>query len=175
MALPEPPEFALEAALEALHEVSFGWARSCCHGDADDAADVLQTAYAKVLSGAAKFGGRSAFKTWFFGVIRLTALERSRGGARQLVLDAGDPLDATTSAPADVAYIEAEDGHALRRALDQLPARQHEVLHLVFYQDMSIAEAALVMGVSLGSARTHYERAKQRLRTLLSPGLRRTS
>lgn len=175
MALPEPPEDPVEASLESLHEASFGWARSCCHGDADNAADVLQTAYAKVLSGAARFGGRSAFKTWFFGVIRLTALEGSRSGARQLALDVGDPLAATTSAPADAALIEAEDGEALRRALEELPARQHEVLHLVFYQDMSIAEAALVMGVSLGSARTHYERGKQRLRTILSPALRRTS
>jgi RNA polymerase sigma-70 factor (ECF subfamily) len=42
------------------------------------------------------------------------------------------------------------------------------VLHLVFYQDLSISEAAVIMGVSLGSARTHYERGKARLRELLS-------
>jgi RNA polymerase sigma-70 factor (ECF subfamily) len=41
------------------------------------------------------------------------------------------------------------------------------VLHLVFYQDLSIAEAADVMDVGLGTARTHYERGKARLRQLL--------
>jgi RNA polymerase sigma factor (sigma-70 family) len=60
----------------------------------------------------------------------------------------------------------------LRRCLQQLPARQAEVLHLVFYQDLTINEAANVMRVGIGSARQHYERGKARLRTLLQPDFR---
>ena len=69
--------------------------------------------------------------------------------------DAGDALDARATAD------------RLRGALRKLPSRQREVLHLVFHEDMTIEVAAGVMGVSVGTARTHYTRGKDRLRSLL--------
>ena len=163
----------LRAELERCHPHSYGWALSCCAFDHAEAEDVLQTAYLKVLQGRAQYDGRAAFKTWLFGVIRNTAAEaRRRHWLRHLRLRTGQPENEVRVQPAEQATVleRAEDAQAFRLALARLPRRQQEVLHLVFYQDLSVAEAAEAMGVSVGSARTHYARAKGRLRELLNAG-----
>lgn len=158
----------LEAWLERLHEESFGWAVSCCNGDRVRAEDVLQSAYVRVIGGQAVFGGRSTFRTWLFGVIRRVAWEQQRRvrteWTRTLRLDHPDVRLVREDAAAD----DVDASRRLQAGLAQLPERQREVLHLVFYQDMSIAEAAAVMDISVGSARTHYERGKARLKALLA-------
>src|ERR671926_1848785 len=68
----------LERELERLHAASFGWALGCCGRDRDEAEEVLQTVYVKVLDGGATFDGRSSLKTWLFAVIRRTALAHRR-------------------------------------------------------------------------------------------------
>jgi RNA polymerase sigma-70 factor, ECF subfamily len=156
----------LRAELERHHPACVGWARSCCKWDKSEADDVLQTTYLKILDGRAEYRAQSGFKTWLFAVIRRTAAEqRRRQMVRRLLL-------AKVELPAadDVLGSPAErDGNAeLLKALDVLPRRQREVLHLVFYEDMRIEDAAEIVGVSVGTARTHYERGKARLRQLLS-------
>jgi len=69
---------ALRNALEAQHLESYGWALSCCRRRRDEAENVLQLVYLKVLSGKAVFDGRSSFKTWLFAVIRKTAAHEFR-------------------------------------------------------------------------------------------------
>ena len=160
----------LRANLERYHSESFGWALSCCAHNHGEAESVLQSVYLKVLEGKARFDGRAAFKTWLFAVIRRTAAdERRRHWLRGFgLLKYGEravPVQAAVSP--DEALFRAEQQTQLRRALAELPRRQREVLHLVFYHELSLAEAAEVLRVSLGAARTHYERGKKRLRQLL--------
>ncbi len=160
----------MRTQLAEHHADSYGWALACCGRDPEMAEDVLQTAYLKVLQERARFDGRSAFKTWWFAVIRQTAAdERRRHWMRQLKLAAfGSEQAGASHEEAFGAASDNADRQALfAKALAALPARQREVLHLVFYQELSIEQAAGVIGVSVGTARTHYERGKQRLRDWL--------
>jgi RNA polymerase sigma-70 factor (ECF subfamily) len=166
----------LKRELERAHADCFGWAMACCGRDRDDAEEVLQTVYLTVLDGRARYDGRSSFRTWLFGVIRLTAAsERRKAWLRRLLVEreaGGGRREAGILAPGSFAAPDAEAEvesrrEALVRSLGRLASRQREVLQLVFYHDLTVEEAAIVMRVSVGSARTHYARGKARLATLL--------
>lgn len=153
--------------LARLHDGSFAWALCCCRRRADEAEEVLQTAYTRVLDGRANFDGRSSTRTWLFGVIRRTASEYARRRwLRSRLLERWHSLEPERSSVSDPQELlqRSESNAQLRRAVERLSRRQQEILHLVFYQDLTIEESAQLLGISLGSARTHFERGKQRLR-----------
>jgi RNA polymerase sigma-70 factor (ECF subfamily) len=102
-------------------------------------------------------------------VIRRTAAsERRKAWLRGLLLERkADSLKPQGPAPPDAKVDRDSRCDSLRYALAHLTARQREVLQLVFYHDLTVDEAAAVMGVGVGSARTHYARGKARLAVLL--------
>jgi RNA polymerase sigma-70 factor (ECF subfamily) len=162
--VPEEMADEIERELERLHAASFAWAMTCCRFDRAEAEEVLQTAYEKTIDGRARFDGRSSLKTWFFSVVRKTAADsrRRRAVARLFLLGAPRPPAIVAPAGEDAAH-----GARVRAALLALPARQREVLDLVFWGGLSVVEAAEVMGVSAGTARQHYDRGKRALAAAL--------
>jgi len=156
----------LRSLLDSHHQDAWGWACACCRGDSDLAHDVLHDSYMKVLDGRAKFAGRSSFKTWLFGVIRMTSRSSRR---KQMFLGL---IMEPVARIEDVAAPEAamptlSTSPMLQKVLQNLPERQREVALLVFRNDMTLEDAAKVMGISIGSCRTHYNRAKQKLKTAI--------
>jgi RNA polymerase sigma-70 factor (ECF subfamily) len=160
----------LRARLEAHHRDGYAWALSCCGFDRVEAENVLQTSYVKILDGRAVYGGRSSFRTWLFGVIRLTSAQERRRSwfvGRRLVHDeAAMERLACEADPTEPIYRDEMRGH-VERALATLPRRQREVIALVFDHELTLEQAAEVMDVSSGAVRQHYDRAKRRMRQWL--------
>ena len=156
----------LKAELEKLHQASFGWALNCCRHNRLEAEEVLQTVYLKILQGKAIYRGESKLRTWLFAVIRKTAITERRKHVLRTLIASSSPAPRSGSEP-EVEFERSQMQQRFQQALAQLPARQRETLHLVFYQDLSLSEAAEVMSISVGSARRHYERGKKRLRVTL--------
>ena len=162
---------AIKEELEKLHDSAFGWAMTCCGRDRDLAAEVLQQAYCRMLDGKASFSGKSEFRTWVFGVIRLVALEEVRRQSRQQQhTPSNGNADITKIAASELENTKLEDlelAGQLDAALARLSKRQREVLHLVFYQGLTIEQTAGVLAINVGSARQHYQRGKTSLRRML--------
>lgn len=165
----------LEREIEQLHPASFVWALGCCRRNRDDAEEVLQVVYLKVLEGKARFDGRSSLKTWLFSVIRNTAITHMRRLWMQpMEIPAwfADVRGEAAVESADASMERSQRNARLNSAVGRLSRRQREVLQLVFYHDMTVEEAAMAMGVSVGSARVHYHRGKRQLLSMLNGDLR---
>jgi RNA polymerase sigma-70 factor, ECF subfamily len=158
----------LKPELEKLHQASFGWALACCRNNRTDAEEVLQMVYLKILQGKARYRGECKLQTWLFAVIRNTAFtERRKQWLRTVKAIGRSDSEAPRRQPVEAELERSEMQQRFQQALARLPGRQRETLHLVFYQELSLSEAAAVMGISIGSARRHYERGKKRLRDAL--------
>lgn len=160
----------LKAELERLHSESFGWALRCCFEEATAAAEVLQEVYLKVLEGKARYTKQSAFKTWLFSVIRFTAIDYYKAEKRRETASLEKVKTAQINGSNEIqSSLEAiQKKEILRKALSQLSPQQSQILHLVFYHNLSIRAASEVMNIQLGTARTHYERGKRELKKCLT-------
>jgi len=151
--------------LALLHAEAWSWAVSCCRGDRQGAHDVLHDAYVQILSGRAIFKRRSSFKTWVFGVIRVVAMAtRRRRLLRDFLFESIGPFAESVAAPEPARHAPPR----LLAAMRALPRRQNEIVTLVFAHDLTLEEAAGIMNISIGAARRHHARAKEKLRAALS-------
>ncbi len=162
---------AIKEQLAQLHNSAFGWAMVCCGRDPDLAAEVLQQAYCRILTRDCSFAGKSEFSTWVFGVIRHVAHEeiRRRKRQRQHYQSIDSAATAAHATQGDYADLEQRESAAeLALALAKLSDRQRQMLHLTFYEGMTVDQAAKVLQITVGSARQHYHRGKAALHRILA-------
>jgi RNA polymerase sigma-70 factor (ECF subfamily) len=152
------------SALEAIHSQAYGWALSRCDFDHATAEDLMQQAYVELLSGKARFDNKSSLKTFVFSVVQNLARSRFRrlsSRMRLVKIYQAEAVEATVEAS------EPRADDSVWRAVRALPARQRDIIELVFCRELTVEEAAAVMGVSTGTGRVHYDRAKKALRQRL--------
>jgi RNA polymerase sigma factor (sigma-70 family) len=163
----EPSAMAEAAARH--HESLFRFALALSRYDRQEALEVLQQTYMEVLEGRADLSRARDEKAFLLGVARRVAASRRRRRSlvgRILSLGTFGEPGPDRPSPEALASTDEEAGR-VRRAVSSLPARQMEVSMLVFMEGLTVEQAALAMGVSVGSARTHYHRAKQGLARML--------
>ena len=151
------------------------------------AEEVVQDTWLAVLRGLDAFEGRSSLKTWLFSILVNQA--RTTGTREHRSVPVPDPEPAVDPARFDPTgswaeppehWIEAAEGRVeagkvadrLRALMDDLPARQREVVLLRDVEELSSEEVCSVLAISDGNQRVLLHRGRSRLRQLFEDEFR---
>jgi RNA polymerase sigma-70 factor (sigma-E family) len=74
------------------------------------------------------------------------------------------PTEVLPEPPGSDPFVDVDRREAVRRALARLPRRQRAVVVLRFHEDMSEAQVAALLGVSVGTVKSQASKALARLR-----------
>ena len=139
--------------------------RRLTHGDAGLADDLAQETFVQAWLHLADFRGDARLATWLHRIALTRFLQHAR--RPQLPLEWRDDPDAPGDDPGhDPRPVEGL-GRDVERALQALSEIQRLAVVHCFHLDLSHAEAAQVLGLPLGTLKSHLDRAKTRLRELL--------
>jgi RNA polymerase sigma-70 factor (ECF subfamily) len=145
---------------------------------AQSAEDVVQEAWLGMLSGLARFEGRSSLRTWTFTILVNRARTR---GAREARTVPRSPLEDAAEEPTrawfslaqrdntpESAVLSREILLQLDRAISVLPPRQRQVVTMREISGMSAEEVCAALGISAANQRVLLHRARVALRTALT-------
>lgn len=146
--------------------------------DEDEAADLTQDIFIKVYQQLDKFKGRSSFSTWLFRIcVNMGTNHHRKQKIRQLLRpeDVTITLHSQSPGRADGDLLKQEQKKIIRQALQKLKASQRKAIILSHYQELTNAELAEVMGLSLKAAESLLFRARTRLQEILKREFKTTS
>lgn len=126
------------------------------------AEDAVQDTFLKAYRSLASFRGECSEKTWLMKIAMNTCCDLRRAHRLRRI----DPCRIPDLLPqAAEPFTEAEE--ALVTQVMQLPRKLREVILLYYYQDMTVTEIAVSLGISQSSVSGRLKRAREKLRALL--------
>jgi RNA polymerase sigma factor (sigma-70 family) len=128
-------------------------------GDREEAKDLTQDVFVKVLSGAGRLREPERIKSYLFTTAYRRALNARRNAdrRRQMLREVNPPTTVDST----------EEALLLDRELRQLSSKQRQALTLRFYGDLTIIEIADAMGISAGSVKVHIARGLRNMKNQL--------
>lgn len=134
--------------------------------DTEEARDVAQEAFFKAYRSLRTFKPGAKFSTWIFAIAYHACcdrLNRRRRYSNEELPERADP-----SAGPEAEAIAGDESRRLRAAISELPEKYRAVITLYHLQGQQYEEIAQVLGIPIGTVKTHLFRAKEQLRRLLT-------
>ncbi len=147
--------------------------------DSDQAMDVLQEGFLKVFNNLEKYTGVGTFEGWMRRIMVNLSIDRFRRLKHDLVL-LGEQNDIENWAgETDDETDDSEEGEEIYDitpeqiidAMQQLTPAYRTVFNLYVYEDYTHQDIAEALGISVGTSKSNYAKAKKNMKKLLTKNL----
>ena len=161
---------AKQGDMSALHFLYVRFADDVCGyvrsivRDSHEAEDITQNVFVGFLQHPSRFDpARGTLRAFLLGIARNLALKHWRAEHRFETLDdeamVAEPVDPDRGAVGDI----------VGRAVRALAPLQREVVILVEYEGLTLAEVARAVDADIGTVKSRLHRARENLRRALAP------
>lgn len=133
----------------------------------EQALDVTQEVFCKYIDCNTNFESEKHEKNWLFLIASNICNSYWRSGWYKHVFLDDSKVEITVEDSLQSEYIEKEDADLIRRAVLSLPYKDRELIHLFYYENMSIREISYVTGRKESTIQTQLSRARERLKKKL--------
>lgn len=162
---------AFRQLVEAYQAPVYRLALRMCGGDAALAEDAAQEAFLAAWRGLPRFRGDSRFSTWLYRLTTNAAIDCLRREKRHRDTDDLESVELPDGGDTPQELAErSETQTAVRAALSALSEEHRQVLLLRYMQELDYGEIAAALAVSEGTVKSRINRAKARLKEILSGG-----
>lgn len=144
----------------------YRWALGLC-GRHEDALDLTQEAFMRLLRDAPRSDDAAACAAWLRHTVARLAIDRWRAAAARKQREAAAGRMRQHAADGSGAGLAADAVERVRAALCGLSEKQRLVLLCKCYEDMTFAEIARELGLAEPTVKTHYVRGLAALREQL--------
>lgn len=162
------------AAQRRLYDAFKGKMFGVCQryaGSRPEAEDLLQEGFVQVFRDLHQYRGEGSLEGWIRRVVVRVALQHLRQQKLQYVTLDERGADQLAS-PEDVPTFDEDMARHLLRLLHQLPPGFRTVLNLYVFEGFTHREIGEALGISEGTSKSQYLRAKDHLRRLLEQSLK---
>lgn len=136
--------------------------------DIHSAEDIFQDVFIKVNQKLSTFEGNSSIKTWIIRITINTCKDYLKSAWSRRVVPMMEYQEDAIISESDYDEVEEQDTKELiKQSVLSLPEKYKDVVICVYYQDMTIMEAANTLHIAEGTAKSRLSRARQKLKTLL--------
>lgn len=136
--------------------------------DHDDASDVVQNTFVKVLVSLERFRSDSLLFTWIYRIATneaITFLKRKRTRFFIPLVDVESEL--SDKLDSDPLFNADKTERLLQKAILKLPQKQRLVFNMRYYDELSYEEISKVLGTSVGALKASYHHAHRKIEKYL--------